>query len=189
MPIKIDIDKNKEDIINLLSTINRPGIAKLIIYLEESDFFIAPASKKYHLAVPGGLAQHGLCVYNTFAHLCERYYPYKVPVDSQIICGTLHDIGPKVNRYRPYTSPHKAAPDYEYNPDDFPIGHGEKSVIVLQKYIKLTDQEIVMIRWHMGPYSEGLKQYSFAVQEKFPEAYLLYFADHISTIFVETGKC
>ena len=32
--------------------------------------------------------------------------------------------------------------------DQFPAGHGEKSVILILRYIQLTDEEIMAIRWH-----------------------------------------
>jgi len=184
--MKFDIEKNKEEIIYLLKTIDRDRMDNLITFLEESDFFIAPASKKYHLAVPGGLAEHSLCVFRTFNHLCDKYYQDKVPFNSQKIAGLLHDVC-KIDRYHPYSSPHKTTPDYSYKPDKLPVGHGEKSVILIQKYITLTDQEITMIRWHMAMYEPPFDKYSFAVQNIYPEAILLYFADHISTLFVENS--
>lgn len=60
--MNINIEANKQQVIRCLSEIARYGIQDLINWLVESDFFIAPASKKYHLAVPGGLAQHSLNV-------------------------------------------------------------------------------------------------------------------------------
>jgi len=184
MTKSFDIEKNKETIIYLLETTKREGIDKLINFLKESDFFIAPASKKYHLAVPGGLAYHSLCVHNVFNKLCDTYICDKVPYVSLKIASLLHDVC-KINRYAPYTSPYKTTPDYEYKPDTLPIGHGEKSVIIIQKYIKLTDQEIAMIRWHMAMYEPPFDKYSFAIQNTYPEAIMLYFADHIATLFVE----
>jgi hypothetical protein len=41
---------------------------------------------------------------------------------------------------------------YGYNDDTFPLGHGEKSVIILQQFVKLQLPEILAIRWHMGPW-------------------------------------
>jgi HD superfamily phosphohydrolase YqeK len=34
--------------------------------------------------------------------------------------------------------------------DKFPYGHGEKSVYIISKFMKLTDAEAMAIRWHMG---------------------------------------
>jgi len=184
--VKFDIEQNKDDIVYLLETTEREGVGTLIKFLEESDFFIAPASQKYHLAVPGGLAYHSLCVHKVFNKLCDNFIYEKVPYDSQKIASLLHDVC-KIDRYSPYTSPHKTIPDYSYKPDKLPVGHGEKSVIMIQKYIKLTDQEITMIRWHMTMYEPGFDKNGFAVQNMFPEAYMLYFADHISTLYIENS--
>ena len=38
---------------------------------------------------------------------------------------------------------------YDIN-DTFPLGHGEKSVLIAQQFIRLTGEEILAIRWHMG---------------------------------------
>ena len=41
----------KEEFLNIVSNkIKRDGIENLLTYLDESDFFIAPASTKYHLS-------------------------------------------------------------------------------------------------------------------------------------------
>ncbi|KLU66331.1 hypothetical protein DEAC_c17300 [Desulfosporosinus acididurans] len=42
--------------------------------------------------------------------------------------------------------------------DKLPLGHGEKSVSILQDFIKLTDNEKLAIRWHMGAWD--LSDYS-----------------------------
>ena len=35
---------------------------------------------------------------------------------------------------------------------DLPVGHGEKSVIMLLRWgLRMTDDEILAIRWHMDP--------------------------------------
>ena len=49
--------------------------------------------------------------------------------------------------------------------ENFPIGHGEKSVFLLQQFITLTEQEALAIRWHMA-------LFDFAVQaSKYPTGY------------------
>ena len=40
--------------------------------------------------------------------------------------------------------------------DQLPIGHGEKSVIILQKFIRLTDEESIAIRWHMAAFDPAI---------------------------------
>ena len=37
------------------------------------------------------------------------------------------------------------------------MGHGEKSVYLVQKHMDLTDEEALAIRWHMGAYDEAFR--------------------------------
>jgi hypothetical protein len=69
--------------------------------------------------------------------------------------------------------------------DTFPIGHGEKSVILIRNFIALSDLEVAMIRWHMGPYDSEYNRGENFIVKKFPETKLLYFADDISTQYLE----
>jgi hypothetical protein len=61
--------------------------------------------------------------------------------------------------------------------DDFPIGHGEKSVIMIQPLIELTPQEVGIIRWHMGPYDPAWTDVRDKVIKKWPEALLFHHID------------
>lgn len=61
-----DIKEVKERIINLLNSTERKGIDRVIKYMDETDFFVAPASTKYHGNYDGGLAEHSLNVYQLF---------------------------------------------------------------------------------------------------------------------------
>ena len=44
--------------------IKREGADKLLEYLVSSDFFLAPASAKFHSSYEGGLCDHSLNVYD-----------------------------------------------------------------------------------------------------------------------------
>ena len=154
--------KNKEEIINLLKSTERPGMDKIIKYLEETDFFIAPASTKYHGNFDGGLAEHSLNVYNLFKKKNEQF-DLGLSSDTLIITSILHDIC-KVNFYKKQSRWRKNDKgkweSYEgyICENDFPIGHGEKSVIKLMQFIKLCKEEIVLIRWHMGGFESKENQ-------------------------------
>ena len=185
------IHEVKNTIINLLLSTDRKGITDIIDLLNTSDFYTAPASTKYHGNYEGGLAQHSLNVYNQFSLKCHLY-KLKVPRESIILCSILHDIL-KINTYTKGTKWRKDKKDnweeyqtYLYE-DKLPIGHGEKSIIILQKYIKLTDQEIMLIRWHMGTFnlsSNEMYTYYDAV-ELYPEIVALHTADYEATTFLE----
>lgn len=43
---------------------------------------------------------------------------------------------------------------WEYATDTLLKGHGDKSVMVLAQYFKLTEEEIMCIRYHMGAFCD-----------------------------------
>lgn len=150
------IQENKETFLNLLSEITRPGIDKLIEWLEtKSDFFIAPASTMFHGNYEGALVEHSLNVYKLFKEKNERY-DLGLSEDSVKVMGLLHDIC-KANFYKPSTRNKKIDGQWRQLPwfdinDSFPLGHGEKSAIMIRCYIPLSAEEMLGIRWHMGGY-------------------------------------
>lgn len=144
----------KQKIIEILQSVNREGMDRLIDFLENSDFFTCPASTKYHGNFAGGLAEHSLAVYNLLS-LKNEQFKLGVSDQSVKICGLLHDIC-KIGTYKigfKWSKPDEKKWVKEETwkvEDDFPVGHGEKSVTMIQRYIQLTDEEILAIRWHMG---------------------------------------
>lgn len=176
----INIEKNKKIIIDLLKSTKRKNIDALIRAMEKSDFFIAPASAKYHLAEQGGLAQHSLNVYQTFRDLCDKY-KIQLPQTTIIIVGLLHDIC-KVHNYiyNPITKKFRRRLISSKD-------HGSKSVRMITKYIELDAKEEALIRWHMARYTwdGNFKAMEYDLKKEHPEVYMLYFADHISTLYLE----
>ena len=81
----------------------------------------------------------------TLADLTKRLDLKWERKESPYLIGFLHDLC-KVDAYR------KTESGYEYNPDMLLTGHGEKSVILTLQHIRLTDEEIMCIRYHMGAY-------------------------------------
>jgi hypothetical protein len=175
----VDQAKNQERIESLLAGVDRRGMGELISYLQNSDFFKAPCSTKFHLNYAGGLAQHSLCVYDTLCKLCDTFH-IDIGEDTKIITALLHDVC-KIGLY------HGNGGRGYKKIDKFPVGHGEKSVMRILQCIDLSDQEMMMIRWHMSMYDDAFFKNSFMIQNSCPEAFLLYFADHISTLFIESA--
>ncbi len=148
----------KTTILMNLNTVSREGIEQLVHYLEhQSDYFTAPASTRFHGNYVGGLAEHS---HNVVTLLLEKNERYQLGLsqDSIFLAGYCHDLC-KVGVYKEAIKCRKNKQDkwegyrtFEFD-DQLPLGHGEKSVIRLQQFIKkLTIEEIMMIRWHMGPY-------------------------------------
>lgn len=64
--------------------------------------------------------------------------------------------------------------------DQFPFGHGEKSVYLIERYMRLTTEEAIAIRWHMGGFDEAVRGGSYAISNaynSYPLAVKLHLAD------------
>jgi len=191
----INIVAKKENIIDLTMTrlrkVNREGMDALIEFLvENTDYFTAPASTKYHGNYEGGLIRHSNNVVNLLYEKNKRYN-LGIPDESVIICGLLHDIC-KCNFYQKSVKWEKENGKWKsflsYSiKDTMPLGHGAKSVIILQEFIKLTDLEKYMIMWHM--YNHDLSEYNkYTLNnavELHPAIVAMYTADLESSTYLE----
>ena len=72
--------------------------------------------------------------------------------------------------------------------DQLPLGHGEKSVMLIQCYIRLSMQEVMAIRWHMG-FSETKENHGTLGQamDKYPVILALYEADMEASKILEAS--
>ena len=154
----------KKQVAELLSATNRKGIEQVIGMLEEKGFYEAPASSRFHLSCKGGLAEHSLNVYEAAIILREQIIIKKpeleaqLPLESVAICALLHDVC-KTDIYKEGILSRKNDDGYwekyvgfsvDYNMG-LPLGHGEKSVIMLLSWgLELTPEEMLAIRWHMS---------------------------------------
>lgn len=164
------------------STIRREGSEKLLTWMRLNGIARTPASTRNHLAEPGGLCRHSINVYRRLKWLCEaekaRNPGFRMPEEeSMAIMGLLHDLC-KLGRYR------QGSKGYSVD-EDFPFGHGEKSVFLIQKYMDLTEEEALAIRWHMASWNDGEKKTAGDVFEKHDLALLLHMADELATFIDE----
>lgn len=176
----------KTEFISLInSNINREGIDSLVAWLEQTDFFTAPGSTKYHDSFNGGLVLHSLNVYSHLQRLCNLYN-CKYSKESTTIVSLFHDVckigcykedlrwrKDKNNQWEQYTT-YKFEEDYAFG------GHGSKSVYLISNFIKLAPEEATAINCHMG-----VENGKWEVNEAFrrnPLAFLLHTADMASTI-------
>ena len=184
--------------------ITRTGADKLLEWLEGTDFFEAPASTRFHLARPGGLVEHSIHTYERLRELVEFEKSYSeqfclasaIDTETIAICGLLHDIC-KANFYAVEMRNRKNEQgQWEKYPfyvvdDQLPYGHGEKSVYITSGFMKLTREEAMAIRWHMGGFDDSVKGGSYAMSgafEKFPLALLLHMADMQATYLDEVER-
>lgn len=139
------ISANHRRYVELLQSVNRPGMDKVIAYLEENGFFNIPSSLHRHHNWEGGLAQHCLGVYDRL-----RETGPDLPHDSVVITSLLHDVCKARKVYRDDAGQWRERHDAELH---IP-GHGSRSVKLLEKVLglPLTPEERGAIRWHMGGY-------------------------------------
>ena len=161
----------------------------------ETDFFIAPASSKTHGAYEGGLLIHSLSVYRILLNFTKNLE--KADKNSVIITGLLHDLC-KVNFYTKTVRNVKLPGERKWEEvevytieDVLPLGHGEKSVYLAMKFIALTDEEAMAMRWHMGGYDDAARSYvggmtQSAAYRKYPLAAALAIADMYDTYIIDT---
>lgn len=184
---------NKEEFLQIYNEyVKRQGSQEFLEWLLKTDFFTAPASTKYHGACEGGLLLHSLNVYKT---LRERYFEEgKDSEESFAICALLHDLC-KAQFYKvstrnvknDVTGQWEKVPYYTVE-DAFPYGHGEKSVFLIERFMRLKTSEAMAIRWHMGGFDDSARGGSFAISlayEKYPLAVKLHLADLESTYLKE----
>lgn len=187
----IDLNKEKNQFLEMYSRIEREGSAEMLKWLESSDFFTAPASTRFHGSYPGGLVAHSN---NVCRRLLEEMPISDTSVESVVLVSLLHDVC-KVNFYKagtrnvkdPETGKWEAVPSYSID-DKLPMGHGEKSVFIINQFMKLTVEEALAIRWHMGAFDEAVKGGSYSMgnaYEKCPLALLLHIADMKATYLDE----
>ena len=195
---------NKVVFSEILSNTGRKGIDIVISKLEELGFFEAPASSRFHLSCKGGLAEHSMNVYEAAVMLREQIIRLKpelegqLPQESVAICALLHDVC-KIDIYKEGILSRKNEDGFwekyvgyqvDYNMG-LPLGHGEKSVIMLLSWgLELTPEEMLAIRWHMGAWDMAFqsaehKESLNAAKAKSPLVSLVQLADGIATGLLE----
>lgn len=166
----------RQTIITLLRDTQREGIENTIAFLDANGFFDYPASTRYQNREKGGLSNHSLLVYQfAMKHRNDAITQNPeiealLPADSVTIAALLHDTC-KIYNYEQTGTSADGQPIFSHC-YSFPAGHGEKSVFALLRTgLQLTNNEILAIRWHMGPYelperdtSQERKEYNIAMK-------------------------
>lgn len=191
------MEKNREAFMALWNEYvkGRKGDKAVLRYLEEAGFFTSPASTKYHGAFPGGLCYHSVNVATEVLGIMAQHQLEDENMNaSAVTCALLHDIC-KVGTYRQTTKRQRGpdgkwqdAPAYEYDDSGLPLGHGEKSLFLLQRLgMELTDQEAAAIRWHMGAYRDhDCYNEMGRAFERYELALFLHLADMTATYWWES---
>ena len=174
------------------ANIHREGADRLLEWLQTTDFFTAPASTRYHCACPAGLVMHSINVYEV---MMEKHFdPETDNAESFALCALLHDVC-KAQFYKvssrnvknERTGQWEKVPYYVIE-DAFPYGHGEKSVFLIERFVRLKPAEAMAIRWHMGGFDDAARGGNFSISvayDKYPIAVKLHLADLEATYLRE----
>ena len=182
----------KEEFIKIYTdNISRKGSAELLEWIQKTDFFTAPSSSKFHCACESGLVMHSVSVYNT---LMEKHFDEETDnPESFAICALLHDLC-KAQFYKVSTRnvKNEETGQWEKVPyymveDSFPYGHGEKSVFLIERFMRLKIDEAMAIRWHMGGFDDNSGYAISQAYDRYPLAVKLHLADLESTYLREKG--
>lgn len=194
----------KEEFISLLRSTEREGIDRVISKLESMGFFTAPASSKNHLCVEGGLLEHSMNVYKMAKMIREQLLAVqpelKIKAESVIIASLLHDVC-KADIYKKGLKWRKDDQGrweqyeaYEIDYTNFPMGHGEKSVMMLLMCgLRMEQDELLAIRWHMGAWNLAFQNFEdksciSAAADKCPLVTLIQAADNLAAHVLEVDK-
>lgn len=194
----------KEEFVSLLRSTEREGIYRVISKLESMGFFTAPASSKNHLCVEGGLLEHSMNVYKMAKMIREQLLAVqpelKIKEESVIIASLLHDVC-KADIYKKGLKWRKDDQGrweqyeaYEIDYTNFPMGHGEKSVMMLLMCgLRMEQDELLAIRWHMGAWNLAFQNFEdksciSAAADKCPLVTLIQAADNLAAHVLEVDK-
>lgn len=189
--------KREEFIAVYQENITRRGADRLLEWLDSdaSDFFTAPSSTRFHGSYEGGLVEHSLNVYECLKDYLARprtkeLYGMDYSPETIAVTALLHDIC-KVGFYAvDYRNAKNEQGAWERVPyytirDTLPYGHGEKSVYMIQNFMRLTRDEAFAIRYHMGFSGNEDKNNIGRALEMFPLALAVNVADMEATYYLE----
>ena len=181
----------KGTVIKLLKSTKRVGVDELIKAMEQGGFFTAPCSSDKHLCVQGGLAKHSLNVYSLMVDM-DKGLESKLPIDSIIICGLLHDLGkmgdygkPNYNENILKSGEISTSKPYVTNPALSYVPHEVRSIAIAQRHIPLTEDEEFAILYHNGLYTPLGNSYK---GKETPLSLIMHFADMWCSRVVESEE-
>ena len=207
----IQIENNKQEFINLINKIERESFKKDLFFskMENSDFYYAPASTKYHNNFKGGLVDHCLNVYYRLINLVKLAgLEDRASDESCIIVALMHDLAKRnfysisIRNKKKYSESGKrddrdgngrydwvSVPGYIVadSSERFLYGnHEQTSEFMASQFIDLTVEESVAILHHMGGLSfDSTKEDYFSIYRRYPLALLLFEADMIAACIDE----
>ena len=187
---KADYDIVKDDLKDYVCDMcDILGRHEIYEWLASTSFFDMPASHNQHGAFPTALAQHSILVaYNLLRFTVGNRLSWKNP-ESPLLIGLLHDAC-KIDGYVINGNGGHCVAAFDsggwnisYNNGQLFPGHGEQSVLkLLSAGIRLTDEEIACIRYHMGAFTDKSEwEYYKAAAKKFSNVLWTHQADIVTS--------
>ena len=164
---------------------------RAIEWLEGTDFYIAPASTKYHDSEVHGLMKHTLKVVQALNDLSALPQFKNVNLAEATLAAIVHDWC-KIDFYESYTKNVKNETTgvwekelaYRYKGIKYPFGHGVTSYFIASRIFKLSIEQALAIRWHMGEYNvcDSERHDLMEANERYPMVQMLQIADRMAIL-------
>lgn len=173
-------EKYKSYKVRLQSTLCVDRATEFFNYIEGRGFEVLPASLSHHLNTAGGLLIHSVNVTEALLNLTEGMNLDWGMDRSPYVIGLCHDLC-KLEFYKQEEGKfvHNDSPEYNLG------GHGMLSLVLAQKFLHLTDEEMNCIRFHMGAYEQKDWSMFDAAIKKYPNVLYTHTADMIASKVLE----
>lgn len=165
------------------------SVTRFLDWIRSTDFYICPASTRFHDAEPCGLLFHTLNVYNNILELRKISKFQTVDYATMTLVSLCHDLT-KIGNYESYlrnvkneqTGEWEKVPSYKWKGNPFPFGHGVASMYIITQFFQLSVEEMLGIRWHMGEYMVSSQETGELEDacERFPIVRMVQFADQLA---------
>lgn len=166
--------------------VKRSGIDNVLEYMDDHGFYTAFASTTFHCNYKGGLAEHTYNVITNALKIADALGS-EVSRESIVMCALLHDIG-KTDYYVPNllksgkvsgSKPMKIDPELRIK------NHAFRSLMIVSKFLDLTESERICILSHDGFFENANREYMLSLDELL---YIVHSADLYAARFMEPVK-
>lgn len=163
-------------------------------WLIDNGFFSAPASIRFHGAYNGGLYDHSKNVYIHLQEMTDKLGLSWMRPESPFVVGMFHDLC-KIDQYREIVDEPGKTMFGEFEPqgrethferaNPLLTGHANKSILLLSFLMRLTEEEMLCIRFHMGAFESGDSDGFGNVIKRFPNVLYAHTADMLAAKVME----
>ena len=167
--------------------VKRDGIEELLQWVSNNNFYNAWCSTSFHCNWSGGLAEHTYNVVTNSLKLADAF-DSKVDKESIVLCAFSHDLGKAGNYYVPNllkSGKTSGTKPVKINPDLRIKSHAFRSLMIVSKFIELSESERICILCHDGFFEASNREYMLSLDELL---YIVHTSDLKSARFQEAVK-